>query len=158
MTTPDTIVVGSHQWSVADRARSTVAFVGGVGALVASNLLHERWLTWVGVTLIVAFAYVAVTSGRVVRMTPDRLEVVGLFGIRSIEARDLIEVSAADDPYGSVIAVFRPKRGRPQSIPMAVIEQHPQGLIALHQYIDTAIGSGQLDPRRVSLKNELAFY
>jgi hypothetical protein len=110
------------------------------------------------VTLIVAFAYVAITSGRVVRMTPDRLEVVGLFGIRSIEARDLIEVSAADDPYGSVIAVFRTKRGRPQSIPMAVIEQHPQGLIALHQYIDTAIGSGQLDPRRVSLKNELAFY
>jgi hypothetical protein len=82
MTTPDTIIVGSHQWSVADRARSTVAFVGGVGALVASNLLHERWLTWVGVTLIVAFAYVAITSGRVVRMTPDRLEVVGLFCIR----------------------------------------------------------------------------
>lgn len=158
MTTSDTIVVGSHQWSLVERVRSGVTFLGGVVLLVASNVFHERWLTLVGVTLLAAFAYVAATSGRVVHITRDRLETVSPLGPRTLHATDVVEVSAVDDPFGTVTVVVQPRKGRPIAIPMRVISAHPEGMVALHQFLDRAIGSGTLDPRRVSLKNELAFY
>jgi hypothetical protein len=158
VTTPDSIVVGTHQWTRLERVRSLVAFTLGVGALVASNLLHERWLTFVGVTLIAAFVYLASTSGRVVHVGRERLETTSPFGVRSIKATDVVEVTAADDPYGSVFVVVRPAQGRPLTFPMRIVEEHPTGVVALHQFIDTAVSSGRLDPSKVSLKDELAAY
>ena len=158
MTTSDTIVVGSHQWSVVDRTRSATLLIGGIGLLVASNVTHERWLTWLGITLLAAFVYVASTAGHVVHIARERIETVGAFGVRGIDAIDVTEVSVADDAFGSVIVIVRGRTGRPISVPMRIIEQHPDGVVALHQFLDRAIGSGTLDPSKVSLRNELAFY
>lgn len=158
MTTSDTIIVGSHQWSVIDRVRSATLFISGTTLLVASSTLHERWLAWLGLTLLIAFAYVATTAGRVVHITRDRIETVGALGVRGIDAVDVTEVSVADDAFGSVIVIVRGRTGRPISVPMRVIEQHPEGIVALHQFLDRAISAGTLDASRVSLKNELAFY
>lgn len=158
MTTSETIVVGTHEWSLVERVRSGVTFVGGVMLLVAANLFHERWLTFLGVTTLGAFAYVASTSGRVVHITRDRLETVSPLGLRTLHATDVVEVSAVDDPFGTVTVVVQPRKGRPIAIPMRVISAHPEGMVALHQFVDHAIGAGRLDPARVSLKNELAFY
>lgn len=158
MTTSDTIIVGSHQWSVIDRVRSATLFISGTTLLVASSTLHERWLAWLGLTLLIAFAYVATTAGRVVHITRDRIETVGALGVRGIDTVDVTEVSVADDAFGSVIVIVRGRTGRPISVPMRVIEQHPEGIVALHQFLDRAISAGTLDASRVSLKNELAFY
>lgn len=158
MTTSDTIIVGSHQWSVVDRTRSTILFIGGILLLVVSSATHERWLTWLGITLLVAFTYVASTAGHVVHIARERIETVGAFGVRGINAVDVREVGAADDAFGSVIVIVRGRTGRPITVPMRIIEQHPDGVVALHQFLDRAIGSGTLDPSKVSLRNELAFY
>ncbi|MFM8867488.1 MAG: hypothetical protein ACKOFZ_04310 [Ilumatobacteraceae bacterium] len=158
MTTSETIVVGTHEWSLVERVRSGVTFVVGVSLLVASNVLHERWLTFLGVTTLGAFAYVASTSGRVVHISRDRLETVSPFGVRTLLATDVAQVSAIDDPFGTVTVVVHPRVGRPLSIAMRAIAAHPEGMVALHQFVDHAIGAGRLDPARVSLKNELAFY
>jgi hypothetical protein len=158
VTSGEKIVIGSHEWTTIERARSIVTFLAGVGLLVVANVYHERWLTFLGVTSLAAFAFIASTSGRVVHVTRESLGTVSPFGVRTIQSRDVVEVSAADDPFGSVIVVVRTTNGRALSIPLRVIEEHPEGIVALHQFLDHAIGSGRLDPARVSLKNELAFY
>lgn len=158
MTTTETIVVGTPEWSLVERVRSSVTFLVGVALLVVSSLLHERWLTFVGMTLLAAFVYLASTSGRVVHIGRDRLETISPFGVRTLLATDVDAVSAVDDPFGTVTVVVHPNEGRPVSIAMRAIAAHPEGVIALHQFLDHAIATGRLDPARVSLKNELAFY
>ena len=157
MTHVEDIVVGSHQWKLVERLRSLLLFIVSNALFVVAYLTSEKWLLALGITFTAAFAYTAVTSGRVVHINRERIQSTGPLGIRTMNSRDIVEVAAADDPLGSVILVFRSNHLRTLSIPLRIIEEHPEGIVALHQFIDHAIGSGRLDPARVSLKNELVF-